>query len=388
MESLAETHITAQDAAVPDLTPMLAGRTPEFFIGNIRLNTRVIPAPMCNISDRAYRGLTRSMGADLVTTQMVSAEGLIRNDAKTWSLLDVSPDEKPVTVQLLGSNPQSLARAAQMAEEAGATIVDLNMGCPARNVTGNDCGSALMKSPQLVAEIVRTISNAIQIPFTVKMRAGWNDNDISAIDLAKICEAEGAKAVALHARTREQGYKGKADWTLIARMKQELKIPVIGNGDVMSPADAVRMFRQTACDAVMLGRGIIGNPWLLRACEAAVNSLFRGEVSHEDQVPGDELVHVEDNGEYVSVKVPYYMKDVAIDERLDLILHHTRLMVDTKGEKRGVCEMRKHSQQYIKGIPGCKSLREKLMKIETYADIEGLILQYREYLANRKRIIA
>lgn len=368
----------------PTTTATLLGRTPGFRIGNVDLKCRVIPAPMCNISDRAYRGLTRRMGADLVTTQMVAAEGIIRDDANTWRLLDLDRAEKPVTVQLLGSNPDSLARAAQMVEAAGATIVDLNMGCPARHVTGNDCGSALMKDFDLVARIVRAISSAISVPFTVKMRAGWDGKDISAIRLAQICEAEGAAAIALHARTREQGYKGKADWTLITAMKEAVGIPVIGNGDVMSPADAVRMFRQTGCDAVMLGRGIIGNPWLLRACQEAVTQLFTGEVSHEDEVPGDELVHVEDNGEYVPIKVPYYMKDVGIDERLDLILEHTRLTIDIKGEQRAVREMRKHSQQYIKGIPGCKTLRERLMKVDTYAQIQDLLAEYKVYLAERR----
>lgn len=365
----------------------LLGRTPGFSIGNVNLKCRVIPAPMCNISDRAYRGLTRTMGADLVTTQMVSAEGLIRDDANTWRLLDLDRSEQPVTVQLLGSNPTSLARAAQMVEAAGATIVDLNMGCPARNVTGNDCGSALMRDTKLVAEIVRAVSRAVSIPFTVKMRAGWNGKEISAIDLGKLCQDEGAQAVALHARTREQGYKGKADWTLITAMKEALAIPVIGNGDVMSPADAVRMFRETGCDAVMLGRGIIGNPWLLRACQAAVNDLFTGRVGHESEVPGDELVLVEDNGEHVPIKVPYYMKEVGIDERLDLILTHTKLTIDIKGENRAVKEMRKHSQQYIKGIPGCKTLRTKLMTVETYSEIEDLLNQYRAYLAERPQAV-
>jgi tRNA-dihydrouridine synthase B len=359
-----------------------------FRIRDVELRTRVIPAPMCNISDRAYRGLTRSMGAHLTTTQMVSAEGLVRRDENTWRLFDVQQGEQPVSVQLVGSNPESLARAAQLVEENGATIVDLNMGCPARNVTGNNCGSALMKQPELVREIVGKISKAIKVPFTVKMRAGWDGQDLSAIELAKICEGEGAQAVAFHARTREQGYSGHADWTLIARMKQSVGIPVIGNGDVTCPADAVRMIRETGCDGVMLGRGIIGNPWLVRACESALNDYYEGRVKHESEVPGEELVHIEDNGEYVPVKVPYYMKNVPIDERLDLILHHTKLMVESKGELRGIREMRKHSQQYIKGIPGCKTLRERLMKIETYTDIEQLLVEYRAYLASRRPTVA
>lgn len=365
----------------------------EFRIGNVTLKTRIVPAPMCNISDRAFRGLTRAMGADLVTTQMLSCEGLVRRDEKTWRMLDIQGEEAPVSVQLLGSDPKTLAEAAQLLEAEGADIIDLNMGCPARKVTGNDCGSALMRNPKLVAEIVRTVSRAIKVPFTVKMRAGWDGKDISAIELAKICEAEGAQAVALHARTREQGYKGHADWSLIAAMKQALGIPVIGNGDVTSPADAVRMFRETGCDAIMIGRGLIGNPWLLRACEQAADDYFAGRIKDESEVPDDEMVLVQDesladgNGELPPprpIPVPYYMKHVTIEERLSLILTHTRLMVEAKGERRGVLEMRKHSQNYVKGIPGCKSLRERLMKVETCEEIEGLLTEYRAFLASRR----
>jgi nifR3 family TIM-barrel protein len=323
------------------------------------------------------------MGADLVTTQMVSAEGIIRDDENTWRIMDARPDETPVAVQLLGSNPQSLASAAQALEAKGATLLDLNMGCPARKITVNDCGSALMRNPKLVAEIVHTVKRAVTVPFTVKMRAGWDEKEISAIELARICEGEGADAVALHARTRQQGYSGHADWTLIAAMKAALSVPVIGNGDIASPADAVRMVRETGCDAVMIGRGIIGNPWLLRACDSAISDFFSGVIRTEADVPNDELVQIEDDGEYRPIRVPYYMKNVSISERLDLILTHTKLMVESKGERRGVTEMRKHSQQYIKGIPGCKTLREKLMKIESYDDIAGLMGEYQEYLRRR-----
>ena len=349
-------------------------------IGSLELKSRVIPAPMCNVSDRPFRGLNRSAGAHLVTTQMVSCEGLVRHDRKTWDLLDIAGEEAPVAVQLLGSNPEVLAEAARLIVDQGAALVDFNMGCPARNVTGNACGSALMKEPELVARIVRTIRAAISVPFTVKMRAGWDGKDFSALKLAKICESEGAEAVCLHARTREQGYRGQADWSLIAAMRAELQVPVIGNGDVVSPAHAVRMFRETGCDAVMIGRGLIGNPWLFRACETAMTDYLAGRITHEDQVPDDDIVVVEEDGVARPMRVPFYMSEVTLRERLDLVLRHTRLMVEAKGERRGVLEMRKHSQHYIRGIRGCKALREQLMKIETEADIARLLEEYRVFL--------
>jgi tRNA-dihydrouridine synthase B len=277
----------------------------------------------------------------------------------------------------------SLARAARILQDRGATIVDINMGCPARKITGNDCGSALMKNPDLVVEIVRAVKAAITVPLTVKMRAGWDGRDISAVVLAKRCEAEGAQAVTLHARTREQGYKGNADWTLITRMKEALKVPVIGNGDIVSPADAVRMFRETGCDAVMIGRGLIGNPWLLKACDEAVHGLFEGRIRDESEVPGDDLVVQEEEGVRVPVRVPYYMRGVTVEDRLNLVLHHTRLMVAAKGERRGVLEMRKHSLQYIRGIHGCKTLRERLQTVDTIEGVEAMLADYRARLATR-----
>ena len=353
-----------------------------FLVGRVGLRSRVIPAPMCNISDHAFRALTRRMGADLVTTQMVSAEGLIRGNTATERLLDLQPDDPPVSVQLVGANPASLARAAAVIEEQGATIVDLNMGCPARNVTGNDCGSALMKDPSLVAEIVRAMRRAVTVPFTVKMRAGWNTTGANALELAGICEGEGVDAIALHARTREQGYRGEADWSLIGKLKEAVRIPVIGNGDITSPADAICMMRETACDAVMIGRGIVGNPWLVRACEGAVRDYMEGRIRHESEVPGDEMV-MQDEGEGMApIRVPYYMKDVGIDERLELVLEHTRLTIECKGEKRGVMEMRKHSRMYVKGIRGCKHLRDRMMKVETYDGLEELLAAFRARLAD------
>lgn len=368
------------DSANMESAPARQPLPETWHIGSVELRSRVLPAPMCNISDRAFRGLMRAAHADLVTTQMISAEGLIRNDKGTWALFDLVPEDPPVSVQLLGSRPDRLAEGARILEAHGATIIDLNLGCPARKITGNDCGSALMRSPDQVVEIVRAIRAAIRVPLTVKMRAGWDGRDISAVDLARRCEAEGADAVTLHARTREQGYSGRADWTLITKIKQALGVPVIGNGDITSPADAVRMVRETGCDAVMIGRGLIGNPWLLKACDGAIRDYCAGRIADETYVPGDEMVLLDDGETHVPIRVPYYMKDVSIDERLELVLTHTRLMIEMKGERRGVLEMRKHSQHYVKGLRGCKLLRQRLMQIESYADLENLIREYASFL--------
>jgi len=352
-------------------------------IGPLRLASRVVPAPLCDISDRPFRELARMMGAGLVCTQMLSAEGLIRDDRRTWGILDIDGEAPPVSVQLLGANPASLARAAHMLEMRGASVIDINMGCPARKITGNRCGSALMLDPPLVAEIVKAARAAISVPLTVKMRAGWDENAPTGMEIARICESEGAVAVTVHARTRQQAYKGRADWRIIAEIKTVLGIPVIGNGDIASPPDAVRMLRETSCDAVMIGRGLIGNPWLMRACNQAVNDYFEGRIADESQVPGDEFVLVDDGACHVPLRVPFYMKDVSLDERFNLVLWHTRMMAEAKGERRGVLEMRKHSQHYIRGIRGCKLMREKLMKIETLAGITSLFEEYRNWLAGQ-----
>lgn len=367
----------------PSGTSSMMHPAAEWNIGSLRLRSRVLPAPMCNITDRSFREILRRMGADLVYTQMVSAEGLIRGDKGTWSLLDIQGEQPPVAVQLLGSEPERLALAAKIVQDQGAALVDLNMGCPARKVTGNACGSALIRDPARVAAIVRAMRRAVSIPLTVKMRAGWDDGQIIALEIARICEAEGADAVALHARTRQQGYRGQADWRLIAALKEAVSIPVIGNGDVTSPADAVRMIRETRCDAVMIGRGLIGNPWLLRACERAMADLCEGRIASEEDVPGDEMVEWEDGATRAVIRLPRYLLDVNLDERFHLVLEHTRMMVQAKGERRGVLEMRKHTVQYLRGLHGARTFRERLMHIETLAELEQALHEYREWLRSR-----
>lgn len=352
-------------------------------IGTLNVRTRVLPAPMCNITDRSFREILRRMGAHLVYTQMISAEGLLRQDKGTWALLDIDGEAPPVAVQLLGGEPDRLAEAARILEQRGAALVDVNMGCPARKVTGNHCGSALMKDPTRVAAIVRALRHAVSIPVTVKMRAGWDDGEFLAANLARICEEEGADAVALHARTRQQGYRGPADWNLIAAVKQAVTIPVIGNGDITSPAHAVRMIRQTGCDAIMIGRGLIGNPWLMRACERAMADFASGKIRHEDEVPDDQMVELEDADGRTCVRVPSYLIDVSLEERFELVLQHTRMMVAAKGERRGILEMRKHSVQYLRGLHGARTFRERLMHIETLDQLETALAEYAEWLARR-----
>lgn len=327
---------------------------------------------MCNVSSRSLRLLQRLLGADLVTTQMVSCEGIVRNNPKAWQLMDATPDEAPVSVQLVGSNPDSLARAAQAIEARGATIIDLNLGCPAIKVLGSECGSALIRRPKLVRQIICSMRAAIRVPLTVKIRTGWNDEEITAIELTRICEGEGADAVALHARTREQAYRGQADWSMIARLKESVGIPVIGNGDVTSPADTVRMLRQTGCDAVMIGRAMVSNPWLLPACDHAANDYLDGRIHDESELP-DGLVETEVDGQIVSKTIPHYMKQVTVQQRVDLVLLHTQLMVAEKGEPRGIREMRKHTEKYLRGTAGYTAFRERLMKTETLDDLKALL---------------
>ena len=365
--------------------PPAVGSPERWFIRHLEIHKRVLPAPMCNITDRPFREILRRLGAHLVYTQMISAEGLIRGDKGTWSLLDIEGEAPPVGVQLLGSIPERLAEAAKILEGKGAALVDVNMGCPARKVTSNDCGSALMRNPGLVARIVRALRDAVSIPVTVKMRAGWEDGCIVAPELARICESEGADAIAIHARSRQQAYKGPANWDIIAAVKASVRIPVIGNGDVTSPSDAIRMIRQTGCDAVMIGRGLIGNPWLLEACEKAMRDYYEGRIHDESEVPDDSLVECEEDGLRRVVKVPLYLLNVRLEDRITLVLEHTRMMVGAKGERRGILEMRKHTVQYLRGLHGARAFRERLMHIETLAELESALNEYAAWLASRPR---
>jgi tRNA-dihydrouridine synthase B len=304
----------------------------------------VVPAPMCGYSDRPWREVLRERGAGLVCTEMLSIEGLARGHEKTFALMAIEGEKPPVSVQIFGTRPEAAAEAAKILEDHGATVVDFNMGCPARKVVGGRGGAALLKDPDLAGRIVGAVARAISIPLTVKMRWSWDEEGSSALEVARICEAEGAAGVCLHARSREAGFGGAAKWEHIAELKAAVGIPVIGNGDVRSSADALAMREQTHCDAVMIGRALIGNPWLL---SAALEALETGRPAGE------------------SMPAP--------SERFATMLSHGRLMAKWKGEARGLREFRKHAVAYLKGLPKSRSIKNELMKVETVEELERVL---------------
>ena len=310
----------------------------------------VVPAPMSGYGDRAWREVARRMGCQLLTVPIISAEGLARGEAKTRSLIDIEGEPRPIAVQLFGSRPEALAEAARQVEAIGASAVDLNLGCPARRVVRHEGGAALLKHPDLVARLVGAMRRVVAVPLTVKMRAGWDERSPSAVEIARVVEAEGADAVTVHGRTGCQQFQGAADWQPIAEVKAAVRIPVIGNGDVRTGEDAWRMRRETGCDAVMIGRGALGNPWLWRDALAWLVA----EGPPDDPLPPPTR-----------------------QEKLEMLMEHVRLMVLYKGERRGVIEFRKHAAHYLRGVHGSKALRQKLMAFTEIAEIEQAVEKYR-----------
>lgn len=296
---------------------------------------------MCGISDFAFRTMCRRHAGSFAYTQMVAARGISTGDPKTLDILDLQGGEPLLGMQLFGSDPGELAVSATKLEALGATSVDLNMGCPARKVTAGQGGSALLRTPELAREIFRAMRAALSVPFTVKMRWDFDDDLGSALHIAQMAEEEGVDGLCLHARTRGEGYSGEADWSRIRRLKQSVSIPVIGNGDVRSPADAVEMMRATGCDAVMIGRAAIGDPWLLGQALAAV---AEGSASPERTMPSWE-------------------------ERRRGMLRHARLMTESKGMRSGIVQFRKHAAAYIRGVHGARAMRPRLMQV---SDLDAL----------------
>lgn len=314
-------------------------------IAGIELENNIFLAPMAGVTDMPFRILCKEQGCGLVYTEMVSAKGMHYNDEKSSRLADINDAEKPASVQIFGSDPKIMAGIAERLNDSEASFIDINMGCPTPKITKNGEGSALMCRPELVAEIVREVSRAAIKPVTVKIRKGWDDESINAVEIAKIAEENGARAVAVHGRTREQFYSGKADWSIIRKVKESVSIPVIGNGDVVTPQDAKNLLEQTGCDAVMIGRGAQGNPWIFKKVLAW---LQRGEL----------------------------MPDPTPQEKIDTIIRHMDMLTELKGEHIALCEMRKHIAWYIKGMRNATYVKEKVFHTSDREEIVHLLYEY------------
>ena len=311
-------------------------------IGNVVLDNPYVLAPMAGVTDLPFRLLCREQGVGLLCMEMVSAKAIQYNNKNTKALLEIHPEEPPVSLQLFGSEPDVISEIAKQIEELPFSILDINMGCPVPKIVKNGEGSALMKNPKLVHEIVSKTVKAIQKPVTVKIRKGFDDTCINAVEIAKIIEDAGAAAVAVHGRTREQFYSGKADWDIIRQVKEAVSIPVIGNGDVISGESAIAMMNQTGCDGVMIGRGAQGNPWIF-----------------------SELIEYEKTG-----KMP---ERPSMEEIKKMILRHAQLQLQYKGEYLGNREMRKHVSWYTSGLPNSAKLRAEINAVESYEQLESLL---------------
>lgn len=315
---------------------------PELKIGNVTLENDLILGPMAGVTDLPFRLLCKEQGAGLLCMEMVSAKGIMYNNKNTKFLLTIDEREHPVSLQLFGSDADIISEQAKRIEELPFDILDINMGCPVPKVVNNGDGSALMKNPVLAGEIIEKTARAIKKPVTVKIRKGFDEEHINAVEMAHIAEESGAAAVAVHGRTREQYYSGKADWEIIRQVKEAVHIPVIGNGDVRSPQDAVRMREETGCDGIMIARGAQGNPWIFK-----------------------QILHYERTGEYLSKPKP--------EEVVEMILRHARMQMEFKGEYTGMREIRKHAAWYTAGYKNSAKLRGKINETETYEELEELL---------------
>lgn len=310
-------------------------------IGGVKIEKTAALAPMASVADRAYRGVCKEYGAAYMVSEMISAKGMCYSDRKTEELCTVLESERPYALQLFGEDPEFVGRAAGMLMKYKPDIIDINMGCPVPKIAGNGSGSALMKNPELAAEIVRSTVKNSDVPVTVKFRKGWDENNVNAVEFAVLMEQAGASAVTIHGRTKNQMYQGKADWDIIKKVKDAVKIPVIGNGDVVSPETAEEMYRYTGCDLVMIGRGSYGKPWLFK-----------------------QIKHYLETGE----KLP----DPTLEERLDTMMHQAEMAVEYNGVRMAMSELRRQCAFYLRGMPGAAALRNRCGSLSCMDDLKAI----------------
>ena len=334
-------------------------------IGNAELKNGIMLAPMAGATDYAFRKVCKSFGAEYLVSEMVCAKALCyeqktkksltASPSKTAPLAAIADGELPMAIQIFGSEPEFMAEAARMIAENDyrgstskftPTAIDINMGCPVQKVVSNGEGSALLKNPELAGKIVEAVVRAVDVPVTVKIRTGWDSNSINCVEMAKRLEASGASLICVHGRTREQQYAPFADWSHIARVKESVKIPVVGNGDIFKPEDALKMIEETGCDGIMIGRGALGNPWIF---ENVIN-LFEGREARE----------------------------ISVNEVVDVALWHLKLMIESKGERAGIAESRKHLGWYMKGIRGAAELRNRINCAESLEELSTILSTLKE----------
>lgn len=320
-------------------------------IGNVEIENQLVLAPMAGISNTSYRKIIKKMGAGLIYAEMVSTNAITYGNEKTYSLLKMDESERPIVQQIFGSDIKTFVTAAKLIEKTmHPDIIDINMGCPVPKVAVHaQAGSALLKNPQKIGEIVKAVVESVSVPITVKIRSGWDEKSINAVEVAKICEKNGASAIAIHARTRSEGYSGKANWDIIKEVKENVNIPVIGNGDITSPKLAKKMLDETGCDAVMIGRGALGNPWIFKSC---LEYLKSGKIIAE---PSN-------------------------IEKIEMIKEHYNLLKEDKNEHIALLEIRTHALYYLKGMPESKIYKERICKTKNKEKLFNILKEYEEYL--------